>query len=123
MRIDIEHTEDGPPHWFITARGPTGEAIGHVKFRPLYECACIGIVYGLAVREDSQRKGIGSELIARVEKLAVERGISLLLATVREANAPSRALCEKLGFRIVARCINPRTANALLIYSRSIGGL
>jgi len=53
----------------------------------------------LAVKEEHQRKGIGSELMKAVESWSTQRGISRLELSVMEHNGVALDLFKKLGFQ------------------------
>lgn len=52
----------------------------------------------IAVREDSQKSGVGSSLIAWCENTASKRGMKLLRLEVDKTNAKARTFYEKHGF-------------------------
>jgi len=55
----------------------------------------------IAVLPDFQRQGIGRELMAWAEKLAVQKGQSHLSLIVERGNEPAHALYRSVGFQIV----------------------
>jgi ribosomal protein S18 acetylase RimI-like enzyme len=59
-----------------------------------------GWVYAVAVQPQSQRRGIGSALVRRVEKALAERGCWKVNLQVRASNAAVIAFYEKLGYTV-----------------------
>ncbi|MEX2119378.1 MAG: GNAT family acetyltransferase [Pirellulales bacterium] len=59
-----------------------------------------GWVYAVAVQPESQRRGIGSALVRRVEKSLAERGCLKVNLQVRASNAAVIAFYEKLGYTV-----------------------
>lgn len=57
----------------------------------------------LAVRRELRRRGIGRELVRRVQEEAVRRDATGLFLQVRESNAPARELYADAGFRPAGR--------------------
>lgn len=51
-----------------------------------------------AVREDARRRGIGSALLAWLEKVAAEAGITHFTVEARLSNAPARAFYRRHGY-------------------------
>lgn len=57
-----------------------------------------GYIYHTAVREDAQRRGIGSALVDTVLKALRKEGIRKVALVVFERNAKGNAFWERLGF-------------------------
>jgi ribosomal protein S18 acetylase RimI-like enzyme len=62
-----------------------------------------GWVYGLAVKPDFQRRGIGAALVHRLEQALSGRGCLKVNLQVRAANAGVVAFYEKLGYAVEER--------------------
>ena len=58
-------------------------------------------IESLAVWEKVRGRGIGTELMNRVEQLATESGYSLLSLDVVDTNVAAKKLYERLGFEVV----------------------
>ena len=56
-------------------------------------------IMDIAVAPDYQRRGIGLMMLKRVEKLAKERGVTLLRSDTGIKNVASQKLHEKFGFK------------------------
>lgn len=63
----------------------------------------VAMVHALEIRPSARRSGLGADLVAGAARFAAERGATVLALAVTEANAPARALYEKLGFSIAGR--------------------
>ncbi len=62
-----------------------------------------GWVYSLAVDPDFRRKGIGTALMKKAEKLLSQIGCSKLNLQIRANNSDVRAFYEKLGYGVEDR--------------------
>lgn len=62
-----------------------------------------GWIYSLAVRVDHQRRGIGAELVRRVERKLSDRGCLKINLQVMSSNAGVVAFYEKLGYAVEER--------------------
>ena len=60
-------------------------------------------IENVAVRPDSQGKGLGRRLLAHAEQLTVEQGLISLRLLTNAAFADNVALYEKLGYRVDLR--------------------
>ncbi len=80
-------------HYIVAARG--GEVIGCAGFRKVLDEAYITNV---AVKEGERRKGVGAELLRRMDLLCARLGILRQTLEVRVSNRAARNLYEKLGF-------------------------
>lgn len=58
-------------------------------------------VDGVAVAPSLRGKGVGSALFARLEEMAVEKGMEILSLEVVDTNPKARKLYELLGFSVV----------------------
>lgn len=56
-------------------------------------------IYDLAVAEPQRRRGIASALIARLQRLAAERGFYVIFVQADHGDDPAIALYTKLGLR------------------------
>jgi ribosomal protein S18 acetylase RimI-like enzyme len=57
-----------------------------------------GVIHQLAVREDLQGVGIGTNLIAAAETRIRRRGLTTAMVSVEPDNTRARALYERLGY-------------------------
>jgi ribosomal protein S18 acetylase RimI-like enzyme len=57
----------------------------------------------LGVDPSHRRKGLGSRIVAWLEKVALVAGITAVFLEVREQNHDARAFYERLGYRDLAR--------------------
>jgi RimJ/RimL family protein N-acetyltransferase len=58
----------------------------------------------VAVVDDWQRRGLGTQLTAALLRRAVRHGVARLSATTLAENRGARALVDALGFRLAGRC-------------------
>jgi acetyltransferase len=56
--------------------------------------------FALLVADPFQRKGLGSELLGRLLRIARDESIPRVTAQMLSDNRPMQRLCEKLGFRL-----------------------
>jgi len=66
--------------------------------------------FALTVADESQRQGIGRQLMQRLMNVARDRGIEVMEGEVLSNNSKMLQLCEKLGFRIVRNAGDPDVA-------------
>ena len=60
----------------------------------------IAMIHAIEVVANHRRKGAGEILLRGAASFAAENGADWLALAVTEANAPARALYEKLGMRL-----------------------
>jgi ribosomal protein S18 acetylase RimI-like enzyme len=60
----------------------------------------IAEIMDIAVAPDYQRKGIGTMMMRHIEKLAKERGATMLRSDTGIENTASQKLHESLGFKL-----------------------
>ena len=78
--------------------------MGTVQFVPNHEDKdladgkTIAYLEALEVKDDLRRRGLGTRLIACVERLAVEQGFRRLTLMVEPDNGPALSLYQRLGF-------------------------
>jgi len=97
--------ESGIDHMFIIVWGPNSEAVGNVGYwkktwreQSVYEM-------GWLVLRAYQGKGIATKAAAAViEHARVAPKYQFIHAFPSVANAPSNAICRKLGFTLVEEC-------------------
>jgi ribosomal protein S18 acetylase RimI-like enzyme len=65
--------------------------------------SAVARLYSLASRPEARGKGVGSELMAAVEKAARQRGCRTLRLEVRTDNATAIRFYERLGYRRFGR--------------------
>jgi len=58
------------------------------------------VVYGLSVRREFQKKGIGTEILAYIERDARKKGASLVRSGAGAENVASQRLHEAFGFKV-----------------------
>ena len=63
----------------------------------------VAMLHALAVAPEFRRRGVAVSACAAVGRWALEHGAHTLALAVTEANAPARALYDKLGFETVLR--------------------
>lgn len=86
---------ENPHAAFQVAVDGTGQVLGYVG------CYCVadeGQIANVAVAPAARRQGVARALLAALERLAAERGLSRLTLEVRVSNTPAIALYEGAGF-------------------------
>ena len=78
--------------------GPIGIAVCFVGFST-FEARPLVNVHDLAVLSEHRGVGVGSALLAGVERRARTRGCCKLTLEVQDDNSPARKLYERFGFR------------------------
>ena len=68
-----------------------------------FDSSQTGVVDALHVRERARRRGYAKQLLAEATRRIREAGRTHVYLDVYEANAPARALYDKLGFKTVER--------------------
>jgi ribosomal protein S18 acetylase RimI-like enzyme len=63
-------------------------------------------LYAAHVEPPFQSRGIGSALIAHVERLALEHGFATVRLEVEKTNQRARSLYERLGYAVVGEQVN-----------------
>ena len=76
---------------------PVGTAVGYIAEG---EGPVIGVVYYIAVREGYRRRGVGSLLLAGLERELKALGAEILLATIEEGNNASISLFKRRSFMV-----------------------
>ncbi|HQX75062.1 MAG TPA: GNAT family N-acetyltransferase, partial [Thermoflexales bacterium] len=56
--------------------------------------------YGILIRDDSQRQGMGSELLRRLVEFARAEGMSRITADILSDNIGMKKASEKVGFTV-----------------------
>ena len=87
-----------PLFWGVLAE-EDGEILGYLGGETLYELSETLVV---AVKKSARNKGLATELFARFEKEAREKGAEKAMLEVRVSNTAARALYEKLGYAPIA---------------------
>jgi len=81
-----------------------GQLVGTVQYVPnhaekdLADGRTTAYLEALEIREDFRKRGLGTWLVASVERLAVEQGFRRLTLMVEPDNGPALSLYRKLGF-------------------------
>lgn len=103
-----DEAENPIAYYFVACAGD-GEIIGYAGYWRVGDEADIT---NIAVAEHMRRRGIASELLERLIRLARGEGLALMTLEVRKSNAPARALYERFGFKALGErksyYINPR---------------
>lgn len=99
-----------------------GELAGYCGF---WQVADEGHITNVAVLEQFRRQGIGSGLIAEMERYAKRAGLGLMTLEVRKSNRAAIGLYEKYGFSVIGERKNyyrEPTENALIMTAFFAGG-
>ena len=81
------------------------------------------VVHRLAVDPDFQGKGVAGILMLQAEKVAVERGISVLRVDTNTNNAVTQKLFPKLGYTLSGEVLlNYRPGMRFLGYEKRLAG-
>ncbi|MDQ3005332.1 MAG: GNAT family N-acetyltransferase [Chloroflexota bacterium] len=109
--------ESGIDHMFIIVWGPNSEAVGNVGYwkktwreQSIYEM-------GWLVLPAYQGKGLATKAAAAViEHARMESRYQFIHAFPSVANAPSNAICRKLGFTLLEECrVEYPPGNAMVV--------
>jgi len=87
-----------------------GEVVGYCHgevYRLLYEPPMVNVL-GIAVRSDSQRRGVGAALMAAIEEWAREQGCHAIRLATGETREGAHAFYRRIGFTISKRQLNLR---------------
>jgi L-amino acid N-acyltransferase YncA len=82
--------------------------------------------YGLYIRKDCRRKGLGKKLLCALAAAARENGYDALMAVIDPANVPSLFMHEKLNFTCIGAFCRKRESGEMLetvFYEKDIGEL
>src|SRR5436309_1176870 len=92
---------DGCNHVALIATADDGEQsiLGVVRFVRLPEDPQMA-EFAIVVADEYQREGLGRELLARLKRAALERGIARLRATTLAENEPARRVVHTLSDRV-----------------------
>jgi len=77
-------------------------------------------IAGVFVRPDIQRKGIGAEIMRKLEEIAAEKGVYEIKLSV---SLPSKGFYERLGYRILDELSTDVGEGQSLIYREGIKSL
>jgi ribosomal protein S18 acetylase RimI-like enzyme len=98
----------GPARLAVMARvaGPKAVILGRVRDRPSGVAFVAGhqgqaMVHAVEVAEASRRQGVAEGILRAAAQWARGQGLDRLSLVVTTANAPARALYEKLGMQVV----------------------
>lgn len=83
--------------------GRLGDRPAGVGFVALGGVPNLAMLHALAVRPDLRRAGMGQAMVLRAMDWAQAEGAQWLGLAVTEANAPARALYQRLGFSVAAQ--------------------
>uniref|UniRef100_A0A914I7Z6 N-alpha-acetyltransferase 40 n=1 Tax=Globodera rostochiensis TaxID=31243 RepID=A0A914I7Z6_GLORO len=90
---------------YLLVRNASAHPVAYVHFRFVEdEGRAVLYCFELQVEPDYQQKGIGAQLIDRLEQLAKATQMELLMATVFAFNSASLAFFHKRGFRTDSSC-------------------
>ena len=89
-------------------KGPRITLLGRADDRPVGVAFVaidgdIAMIHAIEVAQPHRRKGAGEILLRGAASFAAEHGAAWLALAVTEANAPARALYEKLGMTLAGR--------------------
>jgi L-amino acid N-acyltransferase YncA len=98
----MEATAGGPT---LTAKDPAGTLLAFALLRPHSPWSTTAHVAEITyfVAPGCTRQGIGSRILAELERQAKARGIRIFLASISSLNEPSLAFHRKHGFTEVGR--------------------
>jgi predicted GNAT family N-acyltransferase len=94
--LELDAYDDDPATVHLVAYDGT-EAVGAARLRPYDDAERVGKVQRVAVRADRRGEGWGRDLMARVERVARERGYERLVLDVQ---THARGFYERLGYTV-----------------------
>jgi acetyltransferase len=77
----------------------------------------LGAEFAIAVADEFQRRGLGTQLVSRLLAYAAAKGVRRLFGEVLVDNHGMLALARRLGFRIRTNISDPRTVVATILPS------
>lgn len=87
--------------------GSVGFVLWHTLAEPneiagylVYSKTTLVELYKIAVLPKHRQKGLGSEIMSHLQRMANSSEEKLIILEVREGNAPAIALYEKFGFKV-----------------------
>lgn len=96
-----KHHLDNPGAWIlVAAQGGHAAGAAVVFFR---SGSRVARLYSLAVATARRGRGLGTELLAAVERIARRRRCDRLRLEVRDDNAPAQRLYERHGYQRITR--------------------
>ena len=98
-----------------------GKIVGYIAVKYVLDEGEINLV---AVKKQSQRKGVATLLLNTMEKELKEKGVSKLFLEVRRSNLNAQALYEKCNYKYIA--VREKYYNGLedaLIMSKILGSV
>ena len=97
LRATAAHGDQQPFGHYRISRRSDGQAIGGIGFKGRPDGGCAEIGYGLAPSARGQR--YAAEALTALLTLAVELGVSRVVADTDEGNTASRRTLERAGFQ------------------------
>ena len=91
-------------HRIWTAIDPAGRAVGWLWVTPIEDGSSrAAFLYQITVAKAARRKGFGRAMLAALEELLAQRGITELRLNVNLANEPARRLYAAAGYEEIAQ--------------------
>jgi len=101
----------------VALSGPQENARIIAEARCVLDQDAVGAEFAIAVADDFQRRGLGSQLVRRLLAYAAAKGVRRLFGEVLADNHGMLALARRLGFRIRTNISDPRTLVATILPS------
>lgn len=94
----------GSGYFFLFAEDTMGRVLGYTCYGPVPATQSTYDLYWIAVHRESQRSGLGRELLARAEaKIAAAGGMDVYIETSsRTLYRPTQGFYMRAGYRLVA---------------------
>ncbi len=100
-RALFEHELTNPLSVFLVARDMgTRQVIGYGGIWLIYDT---GEITNIAVHPDYRREGVGSEILAVLTQICMEKGMDAITLEVRESNQAAQNLYASKGFLVCGR--------------------
>ena len=89
---------------FLLAEGPAGRVLGYACYGPVPATESTYDLYWIAVHRESQRAGLGRQLLTRAEAaIAAAGGVDVYIETSSRAlYGPTQAFYARAGYRLAA---------------------
>lgn len=106
-----------PGYEAVIAENEDGQAVGVAVFAPVFwtsDCEIALFLKELFILDEARRKGIGRRIMARLAKIAVERGWTRVVWTVDAHNDPALKFYRRLpGARPLSKTVYMQTGRSL----------
>jgi ribosomal protein S18 acetylase RimI-like enzyme len=101
MRTTFRRLKDDPNYLFLAAKSDghlVASAMGIICEELYGECKPFMVIEDVIVDRSYRRKGLGAELMAELERRAVERGCAYIILVTDQDRADAHRFYQSLGY-------------------------